>query len=61
MDIRQADAMLSNIDCLPNDTACSDEIEDEVDRVVYDKAYAAYLGDPVTYTLDEVCRILKID
>ena len=35
-----------------------DRIEDEIDLAAYDKAYAAYLADPATYTQDEVERML---
>lgn len=61
MIVHQADSLLSNINCFANDTVSFDEIEDEVDRQIYDKAYTAYHKDPATYTLDEVCRILEID
>ena len=56
-----ADSLLSNISCFANKTVSFAEIEDEIDRQIYDKAYAAYHKDPATYTLDEVCRILEID
>lgn len=35
-----------------------ERIEDEFDLDAYDKAYAAYRSDPVTYTQDEVERML---
>ena len=57
----QADSLPSNIICFANETVCIDEIEDEVDRRVYDKAYTAYQEDPTTYTLNEVCKILEMD
>ena len=34
--------------------AVLNQIEDELDLEAFNKAYAAYLADPVTYTLDEV-------
>ena len=61
MIVHQADSLLLNINCFANDTVSFDEIEDEADRQIYDKAYAAYHKDPATYTLDEICRILEID
>lgn len=36
-------------------------IEDEVDLEAYDKAMAAYAANPVTYTHDEVKRMLELD
>lgn len=36
-------------------------IEDEVDLEAYDKAMAAYKANPVTYTHDEVKRMLELD
>jgi len=38
--------------------AAFEKIEDEYDLAAYEKAYAEYLADPVTYTLDEVERML---
>ena len=35
-----------------------EKIEDEMDQIAYDKAYAEYLQNPVTYTLDDVERII---
>lgn len=36
-------------------------IEDEYDLEAYDKAYAEYKANPVTYTHDEVRKILEND
>lgn len=36
-------------------------IEDEYDLQAYDKALAAYHDNPVTYTHDEVKRMLELD
>lgn len=58
---QHADSLLSNINCFANETVSFAEIEDDVDRQIYDKAYAAYHKDSATYTLDEVCKILEID
>lgn len=38
-----------------------DRIEDEYDLEAYDKAYAAHLADPVTYSHDEVKKMLELD
>jgi stalled ribosome rescue protein Dom34 len=39
--------------------AVLEKIEDEIDLIAYDRAMAEYLADPVTYTLDEVERMLS--
>lgn len=36
-------------------------IEDEFDLQVYDKALTAYKENPVTYTHDEVRKMLELD
>lgn len=36
-------------------------IEDEYDLQAYDKALAAYRANPVTYTHDEVRKMLELD
>lgn len=36
-------------------------IEDEYDLQAYDKALAAYKANPVTYTHDEVRKMLELD
>ena len=36
-------------------------IEDEFDLQAYDKAMAAYKENPVTYTHDEVKKMLELD
>lgn len=36
-------------------------IEDEFDLKAYDKAYAAYQENPITYSHDEVRRMLELD
>ena len=35
-------------------------LEDQYDLAAFDKAYAAYLKDPTTYTSDEVAKELGI-
>ena len=38
-----------------------EKLEDEYDIECFDKAYADYLKDQKTYTVDEVKNILKLD
>lgn len=38
-----------------------DRIEDEIDLRAYEKAMAEYHADPVTYTHEEVLRMLEED
>lgn len=38
-----------------------DRIEDEHDLKAWNEAYAVYKADPVTYTHEEVCRMLLED
>lgn len=37
------------------------QIEDEIDLRDYDRAYAEYQANPVTFTHDEVRKILELD
>lgn len=41
-------------------TSVLSRIEDEYDLKAFDAAYASYLEDPVTYTLDEVEKELGL-
>lgn len=40
--------------------AVLNQIEDEIDLQAYDRAYAAYQADPVTYSLDEIEKELGL-
>ncbi len=40
--------------------AVLNQIEDEIDLQAYEKAYAAYLENPVTYTLSEAEKELGL-
>lgn len=48
-------------------TACSPEelqqqlLEDEIDRRLFAEAMATYKKDPITYTFDEVCKMLDLE
>ena len=41
--------------------AILERIEDEYDLKAYEKAIEEYRGNPVTYTHEEVCRMLETD
>lgn len=36
-----------------------DRIEDEFDLAAWEKAHTEYLANPVTYSYDEVCKMLE--
>ena len=38
-----------------------EQIEDEYDLKAYEKAMEEYRKNPVTYTHEEVCRMLELD
>ena len=42
-------------------TAVIEKIEDEYDLEVYRQALEEYEKDPVSYSLDEVCKMLEVE
>lgn len=38
-----------------------EKIEDEYDLIAYENALKEYLENPITYSHEEVCRILELD